>query len=299
MSPAPADRATGGAHGRGGHALIVPDGNRRHARRQFLRDLRADSSADLSAALSRIPRDQAARIERRIAGLARDEVDRLGPHADELDCDHIPVPLSYLLKSYAVSGELIDRLIRRLSATDLLSSLSIYAMQRSNLHRKPREIEAFLRVEAAFQQRWAEDEALLERVRFRFVGDRSALTSLRGGGSLEESLSLYLESARRLERACRGDVLVVHLLAPYDHVWEINGAIRDGVFSPERLAVSEEVDVVMRFGGQGRSVASGALPCQTAFSRFRVVDRYFPDCSLEEVMEGLSAGLRQPARRGR
>lgn len=281
------------------HVLIVPDGNRRHARRQFLGDLLSRSRADFLDAVSALPPPAVDRIEARVSRFLRDGIDPLGGRADDLDCDRIPVPLSYLRSSYRASGELLERIIRDFAGIDGLATISIYAMQRTNLLRRPHEIEAFLGVETAFQERWAGDAALLDRVRFRFVGEREAFAAVSEVDSLRDGIAAYLRSAERLERASRGRGLTVHLLAPYDYVWEINAAIRDGVFSPSRLAVAEEVDLVMRFGGRGRSIASGALPCQTAFSRFYHADRYFPDSSIGDVEKGLCAGDGERTRHGR
>jgi undecaprenyl pyrophosphate synthase len=243
------------------HVLLIPDGNRRYARREFLRA-----------------------SHREHAALADDET--------------IRVPLADLRSAYRRGFELVDALLRALIAARSLSILSIYAMQPGNLARSDDEVLAFLETETEAQQAWANDAALLAAIRFRRIGDGALLEPARHRPALRSALRAYADSIDRLESVSRGDLLVVNVLAPYDPIWEIARASEGGTFDPLRLAVPEKVDLVIRTGGAARSLASGALPLQSAYSRFAVLEPYFPDCTVDALLALLdtTAGARE--RRG-
>jgi undecaprenyl pyrophosphate synthase len=122
------------------------------------------------------------------------------------------------------------------------------------------------------------------------VGDRSLFECKLENAGLAQTVTDFLEQTACLERACCGDELHVNILAPYDFLWEINQAIVDGRFCPERLAVHEAVDFVFRSGCFGRAALSGAIPYQAAFSKICLSPVYFPDCTVEQVERAIHAG---------
>jgi undecaprenyl pyrophosphate synthase len=283
-----------------GHVLVIPDGNRRHARRAYLVDRLRESPAALRAALAGLEAGAAEALAARIAAHAASGADAgaAGDASDALDHPSLPAPLLHLLASYRTSARVLDELIRTVLTTGAPSVLSIYAMQPKNLARSDDEVEAFVRAETEAQERWAGDAVLCARASFRFVGDRALLAPERNRPALRAALASYLESARRLEARSSGGALRVNLLAPYDYAWELEQAFEAGHFDPARLAVPEEVDVVVRSGGGGRSLASGALPLQTAYSRHAIVTPYFPDCTVPLLLRAIESAAAAATRRG-
>ncbi len=219
---------------------------------------------------------------------------------DLLDNSTIAIPSEFLQKSYELGGILVDSLVRTLQEDPDIGILTVYGMQASNLKRRREEVEAFLNVETHWQERWSEDSVLRREVRFRIVGDRTVLEVARGQcPELSVPIARYLESVERVERdAPQRPSLTVNILAPYDYAWELEQATRGGRFDPAGLAVPESVDLVIRTGGGGRSLASGALPLQTAFSPFDLIEPYFPDCALKDFQGAILGGRRDREPRG-
>jgi undecaprenyl pyrophosphate synthase len=282
------------------HVLVIPDGNRRQARREFLRDRLRESPAAFDAALDGVDPEVARAVRERIEGYAASGADAAlaSDRADVLDQVALRAPRAYLLAAYRASAAVLDALIRDCLATGWPRVLSIYAMQPSNLLRSDDEVHAFVRAETEAQERWADDAPLCAAARFGFVGDRALLEPDRQRPALRGILRDYLASARRLESAACGDRLRVHLLAPYEFSWELDRAVAGGHFDPAKLAIPDEVDLVIRSGGLGRSLGSGALPVQTAFSRHAVVAPYFPDCEAAQLRRVIEEAAHADVRRG-
>jgi undecaprenyl pyrophosphate synthase len=283
------------------HVLVIPDGSRRHARREFLRDRLRESPEALREALLSVDPETTSQLEARIADYAGRDTDPFDPSecADLLDAPELRPPRSYLLESYRAGARLIDALIVDCVDTSWPRELSIYAMQPSNLLRSDDEVHAFLRAETEANEHIADDPSLCASVRCRFIGDRALLEPHRHRPAIRTPLRDYLESTHRLESAARGAALQINFLAPYDFVWEIDAAVIDGHFDRTRLAVPSDVDLVIRSGGSGRSLGSGALPLQTAFSRYAILESYFPDCSVAHLRHVIEESAQARVRRGR
>lgn len=277
--------------GAGRHLLLIPDGSRRHARREYLRAMLDRSAREFEALLEELPPGLALRLRERITRYARDGADTgFDPgQPDVLDELAVELPGSLYLASYRRCVSLLDELVDWLLAEGETSVLSVYGMQLANLQRADAQACAFLRAEAECCEGWASSQARLERCTFRFVGDQSLLEAGRWRPALRQELARYARARERLARAAHGRDLVVNLLAPYDYEWEINQAIVAGRFERSALAVPESVDLVVRSGSGSRSVLSGALPCQSAFSQFAPIPGYFPECRLGDLQRAVRA----------
>lgn len=271
------------------HVLVIPDGSRRHARRAFLCDLLGRSSAEFRLAMKTRPASEVTALEARLQTYSRTLRDPLydASRRDLLDVKEVQPPLSYLLDSYRQGTQLIDAFLRWILDRGEVRILSAYGMQARNLERSDEEVTAFLRAETECANRWADNAALLSRCTFRFIGDRGTLERHRNRSALVDLIDAYLDGARELEKRSQGRELRVNILAPYDPEWEIKRAIVRGGFDRQALAVPEPVDFVVRSGNAGRSLTSGALPLQAAYSQFASLRAYFPDCSLDDLKDAL------------
>jgi undecaprenyl pyrophosphate synthase len=275
------------------HLLLIPDGSRRHARREFLRDLLHDGSDRFDAAIQWLDRKEASELRERIELFDRSRRD---PVCDEdspdlLDSAMIPVSFDHLLASYLEGVRVMDATVRGILQEGSVSLLSAYGMQVRNLDRSDDEVLAFIIAETDCANRWSVDVDLTQRCSIRFVGDRLALESQRQRPRLADAIDAFLESADRLTTASRGNQLRINILAPYDPAWEIGQAIVGARFDPTRLPIPEPVDLVIRTGCAGRSLTSGALPLQTAYSQFALLRTYFPDCSSHDIAGAIANSL--------
>lgn len=265
------------------HLLIIPDGNRRHARREYLASLFSGSQA-LSKVLSALSNRDAEFLKKRIKEYKRTKRD---PFYDDSEnsmdifySSKIFVPQCYLFNSYRKGGEVFSSLIEWILQNDITNILSIYALQRRNLERSDEQVEVMLKVEADLFKLWADDEEMMSSCKIKFVGDQKIFDLHKNKKILEEVINDYTRSIKLLETKSLGEKLKIYILAPYDRTWEIDRAIVNGRFDPDRLVVREEVDLIIRTGN-AKTPTSGALPYQTAYAQLNSVEEYFPDFTIE------------------
>jgi len=275
----------------GRHLLVIPDGNRRHARREYLSACMQKSLDAFRGSVAHLDESDRESLERRLARYLETGNDSFWEYArDLLDEPTVKLPEEFLRESYRASGKLIDELLRWALADEATSELTLYAAQAGNLLRADSEVASFLSAGADYAKRWANDREISSRCTFQMVGDRALFERKQEAAGLAETVTDFLEQTARLEKAGRGDELHVNILAPYDFLWEINQAIVNGRFCPDRLVVREAVDFVFRSGSFGRAALSGAIPCQTAFSKICLSPVYFPDCTVDQIERAIRAG---------
>lgn len=277
------------------HLLLIPDGSRRHARREFLRALLHGGSDRFDTAIQCLDLRETPKLRERIEAFDRSHQDPVydDDSPDLLDSAKLSVPFTYLLASYLEGVRVMDATVRWMLQERSVSLLSAYGMQVRNLHRSDDEVLAFISAETDCANSWAADSEITARCSIRFVGDRLALESQRRSPRLADAIDTFLESADRLTAVSRGDQLRINILAPYDPVWEIRQAIVGSRFDPARLSIPEPVDLVIRTGCAGRSLTSGALPLQAAYSQFALIKAYFPDCSSHVIARAIASCLDQ------
>ena len=160
------------------HILIIPDGERRYARREFLTDLFRSSRSEFKNALKLLSQEQIDNLGKRIVVYSQTGLDLLYTRAypDFLDTSKIDVPLDYLVASYMKGGQVFDALIRWMIHDSVVPTLSIYALQAKNLGRPDEQVRAMLSVEVEFFKRWSEDTELCGGCTFTFVGIKVCLS---------------------------------------------------------------------------------------------------------------------------
>ena len=271
------------------HLLLIPDGNRRHARREYLRALLHQSLDRFEAALATFPQCDREATRRRIRAYARSGRDPGWCGArDPLDASWLEAPEPYLLASYRASAEILDRVLLSSLHDKNIRELTLYAAQEKNLSRSDINVRAFLCVGAEIAFRWSSNAALCGQAQFRLVGDRALIEAKRTQPRLKEVTEAFLDHTGRLEAAGHGAALRVNILAAYHFEWEVNQAIERGRFSSANMVVAEPVDVVFRTGSRGQAKLSGALPCQAAFAQLVFRDAYFPDCDSRQIVSDVS-----------
>ena len=272
------------------HLLIIPDGDRRYARREYLAGLFNESLKAFRETLSALSKRDAELLEERI-----EEYNQTGrdPFYDDrenfmdiLYSGKIFVPQGYLLNSYKKGGEVFSSLMKWILQNDITKVLSIYALQRRNLERPDEQVEIMLKVEAEIFKLWADNKEMMSSCKVKFVGNQKIFDLYKDKKILRGAIDYYVNSIKLLETKSSGKKLKVYVLAPYDRVWEINQAIVSGRFNPARLVVKEEVDLIIR-AGNAKTPTSGALPYQVAYSQFSSVPEYFPDFTVEILQKGL------------
>ncbi len=260
------------------HFLLIPDGSRRYSVREYL--------ANVFSREGKFPliSQDMPQLEERIktyVSMGRDPLYDRELHVDHLkDIDTDP---AFLREAYRKAAQNIDSILRHVLArnNDLIlpvHSVSLYALQPPNLHRKPHEIDAMLLAEIEEFEAWARDQESMQKTHFTFVGDMKLLESHPLG-------KLYQTAAKALENASQGKELSVFILAPYEGSWEINHAVHDGKFDESRLIVPP-VDLVVRSSGEKRISEGIPLQCRNAEYVFR--NEYSPDFTLvvfREVVE--------------
>lgn len=266
------------------HILVIPDGNRRHARREYLAACLTDSREALHAAIATLGEVGREAIERRLAQYVQSGRDPgWGGEGDLFDRCSDEIPESYTLGSYQASGRVLDDVLRWALTDTEISTLTIYAAQPENLNRAHSNVVSFLSTGAAVARLWAADSELCSQCSFLLVGDRSLVEKKLEVPELAPTVRGFLDATARLEHSGTGVALQVNLLAAYDLEWEINQAVVDGRFRMDRLIVRDPVDVVFRSGCDGRAALSGALPCQTSFSQICLNPAYFPDLDISQI----------------
>ncbi len=272
------------------HLLIIPDGDRRYARREYLAGLFNESLEAFREILSALSKRDAELLEKRIGKYNQTERDPFYDDSensrDILDSGKIFVPQDYLLNSYKRGGEVFSSLIKWILQNDITKVLSIYALQRRNLERPNEQVEVMLKVEAEFFKIWTDNKEMMSSCEVKFVGDQKIFDLYKDKKILREAIDYYVNNIKLLEKRSLGKKLKVYVLAPYDREWEINQAIVRGRFNPVRLVVKEEVDLVIRTGN-AKTFTSGALPYQVAYSQFSSVPEYFPDFTVEILQKAL------------
>ena len=266
------------------HLFVIPDADRRHARREYLTYLFEKSPRKFRSALKKsLNKRDISALEERIKEFSEtgEDLQYLGDSVDLLNSNKIHVDLDCLIDSYRKGGEVFDTLIKYILENNICNVLSIYGLQKKNLDRKETENFAMLKVEPEFFRRWAGDEKIYSQCDFRFVGDGELFNSTKIWLGFEGIIREFVDDANELERKSCGNKLQVNILAPYDSDWEINQAIVDGKFNPDRLIVKEPVDLIIR-GGNAKMPISGGLPYQTQFAQFASVKKYFPDFTIED-----------------
>ncbi len=272
------------------HVLIIPDGERRWARREFLTDLFRSSKSEFRSALQALAEEQIDNLGARIKVYAQTGIDSLYTidQQDFLDTSKIDVPLEYLVASYMKGGQIFDAIIRWMMSNSGIPILSIYALQARNLGRSDEQVYTMIKAESEYFKRWSEDNEICERCNFKFVGDKGVFDAHKQRAGLREIIEKHITFREKLEINSSGKHLKIYILTPYDRDWEINQAIVDGAFNPKKLVVQEEVDLTIR-AGNAKTPTSGALPYQTAYHQFTPLKQYFPDFTIEIVRDAIKA----------
>lgn len=276
------------------HIFIIPDADRRHARRQYLVDLFRESPEKFKGALNEFPnenrfsRHEYLELEGRIEQFVNTgkDLQYFKDSRDLLNSDKIQAPLDYLLDSYTQGGEVFSTLIKYILKNNTCKVLSIYALQKRNLERTDEEISPLLRAELKFFRKWSNDDEITSQCNFKFVGDSGIWDLHKHRQKIKGTIEEFIDSTEELEAKACGNKLKVYVLAPYDSKWEINQAVIDGKFNPENLIVKEPVDLIIRCGNAKMPI-SGGLPYQTQFAQFASVKKYFPDFTVEDFDEVL------------
>jgi len=275
------------------HLFIIPDGCRRWARRKYLAELYLKDKKEFLKALENLPENAVKDIEKRIAifvktgkdifyELARDQINR---PIDYLDLN-IEVPRKYLLDAYEKGGTVFDEMIRWVLKNNVTNTLTIYALQRTNLNRPVDHIFATVKAQIERFKLWKKEKEYFKECTIKFVGDKNFFETSENSNN-EEVKKLFDEYAKRsieLEDNFSGEKLKIFALAPYDPEWEINQAIDNGKFNPKKLIVSD-VDCVIRGANEKR--ISNALPYQLRAAQFVSVSVYFPDFTIETFENAL------------
>ena len=249
------------------HLLLIPDGNRRYAKREYIAEVLSQHGSLASLPL---PKDVAEQLEERIRKYLQTRRDSYYDENMEDHLKHLDVAIDNL-PAYRKGATNIDSIIRLVLANGSASTISIYGLQPANLQRKAEEIDAMLQAEIEQFNKWLQDAQLLSDVKFRFVGDLTLLESHCMGNQ-------YQGAAKALVESSSGQKLNIFVLAPYDYRWEINQAIREGRFEESRLIVPP-VDLVIRTSGEKR--ISEAVPLQTRNAEYVFRREYFPDFRLD------------------
>ena len=259
--------------------LIIPDGNRRYGKRAYLADIFSkDGNLDSLSLNDEVSFDVIFQLETRIRRFVETKRDPFYYLNITDYLKDLTVPGDYLLRAYRKGVESVDSIVRYVLSHKLAGVLSIYAIQSANLQRKAEVIDAILQAEIDQFLKWAEDAQLVNDVKFKFVGDLALL------GTHHKGLA-YLEAAKKLKEASKGQKMQVFILAPYDCRWEINQAIIDGKFEESRLIVPP-ADLVIRTSDEKR--ISEAIPIQARNAEYVFRKQYFPDFTLEVFKEVLS-----------
>mgnify|MGYP001596856888 CR=1 FL=1 len=247
------------------HLLLIPDGNRRYAKRKYIAEVLSQYDS-----LASLPKDIAEQLEERIRKYLQTGRD---PYYDENMEDHLKHldVATDCLQAYRKGATNIDSIIRLVLANGSASTISIYGLQPANLQRKAEEIDTMLQAEIEQFNKWLHDAQFLSTVKFRFVGDLILLESHPKGHT-------YQEATKILEESSSGQKLDIFILAPYDYRWEINQAIREGRFEESRLIVPP-IDLVIRTSGEKR--ISEAVPIQIRNAEYIFRREYFPDFTLD------------------
>ena len=276
------------------HLFIIPDADRRHARREYLTGLFKQSPKKFRSALNKSPnkklfsKQDISVLEKRIKEFSETNEDPQYSQdsKDLLYSNKIQVLLGSLMDSYRKGGEVFDTLIKHILENNVCNVLSIYGLQKRNLDRTDVETFAMLKVESEFFRRWGKDEEIYSQCNFKFVGDKDIFDSNKYGLGFGEIIKKFIDSSEGLEKKSCGNKLKIYLLAPYDSNWEINQAIENNQFNPDRLVVKEPVDLIIRTGN-AKNPISGGLPYQTQFSQFTSVKKYFPDFTIDDFQKVL------------
>jgi len=268
------------------HLLIILDGGRRYAKREFLAD--AVRSGSLAEALKHLSTQDAASLRKRIDEYVTNGCEVAPPGPDLLDCI-APPPRSYLDASYRKSSELIDTIVRWVLSETQVGVLTIYGSQPGNYMRTTPEVQAFLAAEGDRAAAWAQDQEICGRCRFSVVGDTEFLDEQRHAKpDLAPLIDRFKAVCREVTERANGNQLRINVLSPYDFRWEMRQATRNGLFDPSALAVPDNVDCIVRTGwASGRRTTSGAMPWQTAFSAFVPIEKYPPECTIDDVRRAL------------
>ena len=272
------------------HIFIIPDADRRHARREYLVDLFRESPRKFRSTLEKsLNKRDISVLEERIKEFSETGKDPFYKYdlEDLLYTNKIHAPLDYLINSYRKGGQVFNNLIRHILQNNICGILSIYALQKRNLDRTDEETYAMLKVEPEFFRKWANDKKIYSQCNFKFVGDKQIFESHKNRPLVKEIIGEYVESMEELEKKSKGDKLKIYVLTPYDYEWEVNQAVINGKFNPDKLIVKESVDLIIR-SGNAKNPISGGLPIQIRNAQFISVKKYFPDITIKDFQKVLN-----------
>jgi len=173
-----------------------------------------------------------------------------------------------------------------------------YAFSTENWQRSEEEVGYLMKLFRSILEKET-DKMIEERVRVRFVGDRSRFT-----GDLQK----MMEKMEATTADAKYDV-TLHLLMSYGGRAEIVAAANT-LAGEEATVVSEEAfannlwsypmpdpDLILRTGGEKR--LSGFLPWQSVYSELFFVDTFWPAFTKEEFDSILAEFAQRERRRGK
>ena len=175
--------------------------------------------------------------------------------------------------------------------------LVAYAFSTENWQRSEEEVGYLMKLFRSILE--SETKKMVEeRVRVRFVGDRS-----RFGADIQKMMdAMETETAKAYD-------ITLHLLMSYGGRAEILAAV-NSLLEEEATVVSEEAfennlwshpmpdpDLIIRTGGEKR--LSNFLPWQSVYSELFFVDAYWPSFSKEEFDAILAEFAQRERRRGK
>lgn len=175
--------------------------------------------------------------------------------------------------------------------------IAAYAFSTENWRRSEEEVSFMLALFRSVLENEIQ-KMVSERVRVRFVGDRS-----RFGADLRE----LMESAEAA--TAQAYDITLHILVSYggraEIVAAVNALIADGAGEATEESFAQKLwtetmpdpDIVVRTGGEKR--LSNFLPWQTVYSELFFSDSFWPDFSKEEFDAVLAGFARRERRNGK
>ena len=185
------------------HILLIPDGNRRHARREHLRQLQVTDPGALQQILDRLGEHNAAEALRRL-GEDPSSISETSARIDVFDRPEITAPESQLKASYRESAVVLEDMLRLALSDPNVVTLSIYGMQSENLKRPPEMVRSFLNVETDFAERWLEDAEIRSNCSFSLVGNTGLLKQRQNDPEIGTAITRFQRKLEQLESLCLG-----------------------------------------------------------------------------------------------
>lgn len=272
------------------HLVIIPDGNRRTSRRNYLSELYRKNPENFRRLIDKFPKKASTPLDERIKEFVETGSD---PHykcggVDYLDLrveDYLKAPESenltnHLYKVIKSSAKILDRIIKWNMENSRIPNITIYALQYENLERTPEQIRPILRVQREQYNEWINNE-IISDVSFNFIGNLEEL-----GRRFGDEGKLYVKSAKELERKSKNrfGVYISVLDNVEDQVNQSMKKDKKGIFYVKNLLVPT-VDCVLRSANEKR--ISNCMTIQTGYAEYVFRPEYFPDFNIDTFEEAI------------